>query len=394
MTVDTQRGILYTVFGSPASDFYGGDRKGNNLFGNSVVALDAQSGKLKWYFQVVHHDLWDMDLPPAPVLLDVTVKGKSTPVLAQTGKVGYVYILNRETGEPIFGVNETKVPQSKVPGEWTSATQPIPVKPPALGRHSFKMDDLVTAADTTEAHAKACRDLVEKSGTLVNEGPFTPWVYRAAGDPSTSSVIFPGAIGGTDWGGMSSDPRAGLIFVNTSNYGSIGWVEKKPETSRVPYDQVSVFGNPVASKFWERKTDAQGRLLGEQSWPCQKPPWGQLSAIKVSTGEIAWQVTLGVTDELPAGKQNTGRVNLGGSIATAGGLVFIGATNDRRFRAFDSNNGKELWVTKLDYSAISVPMTYQGKNGKQYVAVTASGGGAITDPNPANSESIYVFALP
>jgi quinoprotein glucose dehydrogenase len=193
---------------------------------------------------------------------------------------------------------------------------------------------------------------------------------------------------------MSSDPRSGLIFVNTSNYGSIGWVEKKAETSRVPYDQVSVFGNPVASKFWDRKTDAQGRLLGEQSWPCQKPPWGQLSAIKVSTGEIAWQVTLGVTDELPAGKQNTGRVNLGGSIATAGGLVFIGATNDRRFRAFDSSTGKELWVTKLDYSAISVPMTYQGKNGKQYVAVTASGGGAITDPNPANSESVYVFALP
>jgi quinoprotein glucose dehydrogenase len=394
MTVDTQRGILYTVFGSPASDFYGGDRKGNDLFGNSVVALDALTGKLKWYFQVVHHDLWDMDLPPAPVLLDVMVKGKSTPVLAQTGKVGYVYILNRETGDPIFGVNETQVPQSKVPGEWTSATQPIPVKPPALGRHSFKMDDLVTAADTTEAHAKACRDLAEKSGTLVNEGPFTPWVYRAAGDPPTSSVIFPGAIGGTDWGGMSSDPRSGLIFVNTSNYGSIGWVEKKPETSRVPYDQVSVFGNPVASKFWDRKTDAQGRLLGEQSWPCQKPPWGQLTAIKVSTGEIAWQVTLGVTDELPSGKQNTGRVNLGGSIATAGGLVFIGATNDRRFRAFDSNNGKELWVTKLDYSAISVPMTYQGKNGKQYVAVTASGGGAITDPNPANSESIYVFSLP
>jgi quinoprotein glucose dehydrogenase len=335
-----------------------------------------------------------MDLPPAPVLLDVMVKGKSTPVLAQTGKVGYVYILNRETGDPVFGVNETQVPQSKVPGEWTSATQPIPVKPPALGRHSFKMDDLVTAADTSEAHAAACRALVEKSGTLVNEGPFTPWVYRAAGDPPTSSVIFPGAIGGTDWGGMSSDPRSGLIFVNTSNYGSIGWVEKKAETSRVPYDQVSVFGNPVASKFWDRKTDAQGRLLGEQSWPCQKPPWGQLSAIKVSTGEIAWQVTLGVTDELPAGKQNTGRVNLGGSIATAGGLVFIGATNDRRFRAFDSSNGKELWVTKLDYSAISVPMTYQGKNGKQYVAVTASGGGAITDPNPANSESVYVFALP
>jgi len=394
MTVDTQRGILYTVFGSPASDYYGGDRKGNNLFGNSVVALDAATGKRKWHFQVVHHDIWDMDLPPAPVLMDVTIKGKSVPVLAQTGKVGYVYVLNRVTGEPVFGINETPVPQSKVPGEFTAATQPIPVKPPALGRHSFTMADMVTAAETNESHEKACRDLAERSGTLVNEGPFTPWVYREAGIPPSSSVIFPGAIGGTDWGGMSADPKAGLIFVNTSNYGSIGWVERKAANSRVPYDQTSVFGNPVASKFWDRKVDAQGRLLGEQSWPCQKPPWGQLTAINMSTGDIAWQVALGITDELPEGKKNTGRINLGGSIATAGGLVFIGATNDRRFRAFDSKNGKELWSTKLDYSAISVPMTYQGKNGKQYVAISASGGGAITDPNPANTESIYVFALP
>jgi glucose dehydrogenase len=394
MTVDTQRGILYTVFGGPASDFYGGDRKGNDLFGNSVVALDAQTGKLIWYFQVVHHDIWDMDLPPAPVLLDVAVKGKMTPVLAQTGKVGYVYILNRITGEPVFGVEEKPVPQSQVPGEATSPTQPIPVKPPALGRHSFKMEDMVTAADTSEAHAKACQELANKSGTLYNEGPFTPWVYREAGALPASSVIFPGAIGGTDWGGMSSDPRSGLIFLNTSNYGSMGWVEKKAANSRVPYDQTSVYGNPVASKFWDRKVDAQGRLLGEQSWPCQKPPWGQLTAIKVGTGEIAWQVNLGVTDELPEDKKNTGRVNLGGSIATAGGLVFIGATNDRRFRAFDSSDGKVLWETKLDYSAISVPMTYQGKSGKQYVAVSASGGGGITDPNPANSESIYVFSLP
>lgn len=394
LTLDTQRGILYTVFGSPASDYYGGDRKGNNLFGNSVVALDAMTGKLKWYFQVVHHDIWDMDLPPAPVLMDVTVNGKSIPVLAQTGKVGYVYILNRVTGEPVFGVKETPVPQSKVPGEFTSATQPIPVKPPALGRHSFKMEDVVTAADTTEAHAKACQEMIAKSGTLYNEGPFTPWAYREAGAPPTSTVLFPGAIGGTDWGGMSADPKAGLLFVNTSNYGSIGWVEKRPANSRVPYDQTSIFGNPVASKFWDRKTDARGQLLGEQSWPCQKPPWGLLTAIKVSTGDIAWQVPLGVTDELPKDKQNTGRINLGGSIATAGGLVFIGATNDRRFRAFDSSNGKQLWETKLDYSAISVPMTYQGKNGKQYVAITATGGGGITDPNPANTESVYVFALP
>ena len=395
MTVDAARGILYTVFGSPASDFYGADRKGNNLFGNSVVAIDAATGGYKWHFQTVHHDLWDFDLPPAPVLLDVVVKGKKIPVLAQTGKVGYLYILNRVTGEPVFGIEERPVPQSRVPGEQSSATQPIPVKPPELSRHEYKAEDLVTAADTNDAHASACRELVQKSGgTLYNAGPYTPWVYRAPGSPPVSSVIFPGPIGGTDWGGASADPRLGYVFLNVSEYGAIGWVEKMPADAVVPYDARSVWGAPIASKFWDRRTNAKGELLGASSWPCNKPPWGHLLAVNVATGEVAWKVRLGVTDDLPEGKRNTGRINLGGSIATAGGLVFIGASNDRRFRAFESKTGRELWVTRLEYSAISVPMTYQGGNGKQYVAVIAAGGGAITDPDPRDTESLYVFALP
>ena len=394
MTVDAERGIVYTTFGSPASDYYGGDREGNNLFGNSVVALKAETGKLLWYFQTVHHDQWDFDLPPAPVLLDVTIKGKKVPLLAQTGKVGYMYILDRVTGKPVFGIEEKPVPISKVPGEHSSPTQPIPVKPKPMGRMSFTLADLVTASDTTEAHAKACRDLVEKSGGLYNEGPFTPWSYRAPGAPPVSSVIFPGAIGGTDWGGLSADPQLGYIFLASSNYGSIGWVEKTREGSAVPYTQSSAYGNPVASKFWERKVDEKGNLLGESSWPCQKPPWGLLTAVNAATGEFAWQVPLGITDELPEGKKNTGRIVMGGGVATASGIFFIGGSNDRRFRAFDSKTGKELWVTKLDYSALSVPISYEGKNGKQFVAVTASGGGGITDPNPANTESLYVFALP
>jgi quinoprotein glucose dehydrogenase len=394
MSVDSERGILYSVFGSPASDYYGFDRKGNNLFGNSVVALDAMTGKLKWYFQTVHHDLWDMDLPPAPILMDITVKGKKTPALVQTGKLGLIFILNRVTGEPIFGVEERPVPQSDVPGEFTSATQPFPLKPPMLGKHDYKPEDLVTAADTNEAHAAACRDLLEKSGNLINKGPYTPWAYRAPGAPPRTAINFPGDIGGTDWGGISADPNTGYVFVNTLNYGSLGWIEKRPDTSRVPYDRASIWGNPVASKFWDRKVNAQGQLLGEQSWPCQKPPWGQFTAINANTGDIVWQVTLGITDELPEGRKNTGRINMGGSIATAGGVVFIGATNDKRFRAFDAKTGKELWVTKLDNSAIAVPMTYQAKNGKQYVAITASGGGGITDPDPTKNESLYVYTLP
>ena len=394
MTVDEERGILYTTYGSPASDFYGGDRKGNDLFGNSVVALDAATGKMKWYFQAVHHDTWDFDLPPAPGLMDIVIHGKKTPILAQTGKVGYMYILNRETGKPIFGIEEKPVPQSQVPGEFSSPTQPIPVKPPPFGRMSYKPEDLVTADDTTPEHAAACKDLVERSGGLHNEGPFTPWVYRAPGAPPVSSVIFPGAIGGTNWGGTASDPKLGYVFTFTNEYGSIGWIEKKPDGSSVPYDQASIEGNPFNSKFWARKTDASGRVMAASSWPCQKPPWGRLTAVNVKTGEFAWQVPLGVTDELPEGKRNTGRIGFGGPIVTAGGLVFIGATNDKRFRAFDSRTGKMLWETKLEYSAISVPMTYRGKDGKQYVAVVAGNGGAgVTDPDPRGTESLVVFAV-
>ncbi len=395
MTLDDQRGILYSTYGSPASDFYGADRKGDDLFGNSLVALDANTGKLKWYFQAVHHDLWDFDLPPAPGLIDVTVNGKKIPILAQTGKTGYMYILNRVTGKPVFGIEEKPGPRSKVPGEQSSPTQPIPMKPPPLGRMSFKPEDLVTAADTTEEHARACRDLYERSGGLVNEGPFTPWVYRAPGEPPTSSVIFPGAIGGVNWGGTASDPTTGYVYAYSSEYGSIGWIQKMPEGSPVPYQQASILGDPIRSKFWARKTDANGRTLGESSWPCQKPPWGRLTAVNASTGEFAWQIPLGVTDELPEGKRNTGRVGEGGPIVTAGGLVFIGATNDRRFRAFDSRTGKLLWVVKLDSSAMSVPITYEGKDGKQYVAVVATGAGAtVSDPIPSDHQSLVVFSLP
>jgi glucose dehydrogenase len=395
MTVDSQRNTLYTTYGSPASDFYGFDRKGSDLFGNSVVALDADTGRMKWYFQAVHHDLWDFDLPPAPGLIDVTIKGKKVPILAQTGKVGYMYILNRETGKPVFGVEEKPVPQSQVPGEWSAATQPIPMKPPPFGRMSFQMDDLVTAADTTEEHAKACRDLVEQSGGVSNQGPFTPWVYRAPDSPPVSSVIFPGAIGGANWGGTASDPKLGYVFVFTNEYGSIGWIQKEKEGSPVPYQQASILGSPFNSKFWWRRVDANGHLMGASSWPCQKPPWGRLTAVNAATGEFAWQVRLGVTDELPQGKRNTGRIGFGGPIVTAGGLVFIGATNDKRFRAFDSRTGKLLWETKLDHSAIAVPMTYRGKDGKQYVAIVAADGGAgVTDPNPDRNESLVAFALP
>lgn len=392
MTVDQQRGIVYMTFGSPSSDYYGGDRKGADLFGNSVVAVDAATGKYRWHFQAVHHDLWDMDLPPAPGLIDIAHNGKKIAALAQVAKSGWMFILDRVTGKPVFGVEERPVPQSDVPGEETSPTQPFPVKPPALARNSFTPEDIVTAADTNAEHAKACQDLYEKSGGLYNAGPFTPYVYNERGAKPRSTVVFPGSIGGANWGGTATDPKLGYVFVNTSDEGSIGWIENKPPGSRVLFDRASVIG--ALPRFWSLTRDERGAMKGESSWPCQKPPWGRLTAVNANTGDIAWQTPLGITEELPESKRRTGRMNLGGPIATAGGLVFIGASNDRRFRAFDSRTGKELWAAKLDYSAISVPITYLGRDGKQYVAAIAAGGSGITDPNPSNTESLIVFALP
>jgi glucose dehydrogenase len=396
--VDAQRNLIYTMFASPAYDYWGGDRKGDNLFGNSVVALDADTGKMKWYHQLVHHDLWDFDLPPTPVLLDVGVNGrgvnrKKVPIIAQSGKVGFMHILNRETGEPVFGIKETPVTASQVPGEQSAPTQPIPVKPPPLVRMSFTMDDLVTAADTTEEHAKACRDFVEKAGGVYNVGPFTPWLYHESGAPPKSSVIFPGPIGGSDWGGSAADPKLGYIFVSVNEYGDVGWIQKAPAESKIPYRAGSHLGNG-STRFRQTVRDANGRVSEELSWPCQKPPWGELIAINAATGDFAWKVPLGITEELRAAKQNTGRRSTGGPIATAGGLVFIGATNDHHFRAFDSRTGKMLWDTKFTSGAESVPITFLGKDGKQYVAITTSmGHPGITSPTSPDNDALHVFAL-
>jgi quinoprotein glucose dehydrogenase len=394
MTVDERRGIIYMPFGGPSANYYGGDRKGANLYGNSVVAVDAATGKMKWYFQTIHHDVWDYDMPPAPGLIDIVQNGKTIPALAQVGKMGYMFILDRVTGKPVFGVEERPVPKSEVPGEETSPTQPIPLKPPELSKHNFKIEDIVTAEDTTPEHAKACQEVVEKSGGVYNLGPYTTYPYRAPGAPPKSAVLYPGNIGSVNWGGTATDPQLGYVIVNTQEPGSIGWIEKQPEGSAVPYDKNSIYGGGPPPRFEAVVRDARGLVDRDKTWPCQKPPWGHLIAVNASTGEFAWRVRLGVTDELPEGKKNTGRYSLGGPIATAAGLAFIGATNDHRFRAFDSKTGKELWVTRLDYSAVSVPMTYLGKNGKQYVAIAEGGGQAIGGGDDHNNESLIVFALP
>jgi glucose dehydrogenase len=394
-TLDAARGFVYVAVEAPGpSDYWGADRPGDNLYGNSLLALDAATGKLQWHFQTVHHDLWDYDLPSPPSLLDVTIGGQLVPVLAQTSKTGYMYVLNRVTGKPVFGIEERRVSKSDVPDEESSPTQPVPVKPPPLARVSFKADEIVRASDTTAEHAAFCQGLMERSGGFYNDGPFTPYVFRDAGASARSTILFPGSIGGANWGGTAADPGLGYVFVNTNDEASIGWVEKSPAGARVPFRRNSIVG-PTSRFQWAEGDPRTGNIMGgERGWLCQRPPWGNLVAVNVRTGDIAWKVPLGVTDELPEGKKNTGRLNLGGPITTAGGLIFIGATNDKRFRAFDAKNGRELWTTRLAMSAHAVPMTYQGRNGKQYVAITASGASALDDPMPEGSEALVVFALP
>ena len=370
MTADTARGILYMTFGAPAANYYGGDRPGANLFGNSIVAVDAATGKYKWHFQVVHHDLWDFDLPPAPALVDIVQNGKRIPALAEIGKSGYLFILDRVTGKPVFGVEERPVPKGDVPGEWYSPTQPFPLKPPALARVSMKREDLVTAGDTTPEHAKACQELWDKAGGYYNEGPFSPFLFHEEGAPPRYSIQFPGGTGGASWGGLAVDPKSGYVFIQTHDAPLTGWVERKKEGGRyenvnLPYDRPGAGGGGLSAPM----QDAGGRTVNV---PCFKPPWSRIQAVNANTGEIAWRTTLGTNQALPEGKRDVGGAGSAGPIVTASGLVFIGAAQDARFRAFDAKNGKELWAAQLERMGNSVPMTYLGRDGKQYVAITAT----------------------
>jgi glucose dehydrogenase len=374
-TVDEARDLIYMPFGGPAGNYWGGDRPGANLYGNSIVAVDANTGKYKWHFQVVHHDLWDIDMPASPSLFDVVRNGRRIPAMAVIAKNALVFVLNRETGEPIYGVEERAVPKGDVPGEWYSPTQPFPVKPPPLARMSFdKTKDMVTAEDTTPEHAKACQELMEK-GNYYNLGPYTPFPFHEPGAPAKSAIQLPG-VGSPNWGGAAADPTMGYVFVGVNDTSLGGWIEKKVEGgnygsgngSPQPYDRGSVSGPGPYAGF-----NAMGM-------PCYKPPWGRMYAINANTGEIAWQVVLGINERLPEGKQKVGAINSAGPMATAGGLLFV-PSSDSRFRALDSKTGKILWETKMTGSLGANPMTYQGKNGKQYVAGVVGG-------------AVVAFALP
>ncbi len=379
MTLDAQRGILYMPVSGPAANYWGGDRPGDDLFGNSIVAVDAKTGKYLWHFQTVHHDLWDSDEPSPPVLVDVEQNGRRVPALAAVNKTGWMFILDRTNGKPLFGVEERPVPKGDVPGEWYSPTQPFPNKPGPLARDAFdKARDMVRAEDTSAQHVAACEALWKKSGGFYNAGPYTPFSFHVAGAPPKSTIQLPGGTGGVNWGGAAADPTTGYVFVNAHDTSLVGWIERKQpgknygrgtQGATTPYDRASVGGPGPYASFSAPLKNAAGETVAVL--PCYRPPWSRLVAVDANTGEIAWQSTLGMTDALPEGKRLTGGSGSAGPAATAGGLVFVGATNDHRLRAFDSRDGKELWAVKLAAEANADPLTYRGRDGKQYVAVVA-----------------------
>ncbi|PYT28198.1 MAG: hypothetical protein DMG57_16005 [Acidobacteria bacterium] len=367
LTIDVKRGIVYVPLGAPTSDFYGADRIGDGLYGNSLVALDARTGEKKWHQQLVHHDIWDYDLSAPPALFDIRRGGRVIPAVAQITKMGLLFVFDRVTGEPVYGVEERPVPQTAIPGEVTAKTQPFPVKPPPLGKNTFRLEEMY---NRSPEHARFCKELFETYQMKIGE-PYTPLPLEG------NALFFPSTLGGGNWGGVSVDPALGLLFVNVMNVAQWGHMEKRGSE----YVRKSAYG-PYA-RFWNRET----RI------PCQNPPFGELIAVDLASGDIAWRSVLGRIEALEAiGVRNTGSVNLGGSIATAGGVVFIGATNDSRFRAFDSRTGKLLWEQKVEASGHSIPITYMGRDGRQYVALMAEGGGDFL--NGGMSNTLVAYALP
>jgi quinoprotein glucose dehydrogenase len=366
MTVDARRGILYMPLGAPNNDLVGTDRPGNNLFSSSLVAVDANSGKYLWHFQVTHHDIWDMDTQTAPMLVDVKKDGKTIPAVITVNKNALMFILDRVTGKPVFGVEERAVPKSEVPGEMSSPTQPFPVKPEQLSQGSISRDTLYKGVAEHQAY---CEKYVEDNKMTLGSTYLPPGFNHY-------TVAPPGTQGGVNYYGGSFDPKRHLFIANVNNMFQPMRVITNPDGTFVNT------ARPAIRRFWDN----------DKHLPCNQTPWGQLVAVDVNTGDVVYRKTLGITESFPVGQQDTGRPGLGGTTVTASGLTFVGATDDMRFRAFETATGKNLWTVKLNASAESTPISYQGSDGRQFVAITATGGGLIGAK--LEGDELVAFALP
>ena len=366
ISADPEPDLVFVPTGSPSPDFYGGERKGDNRYANSVVALKASTGKVVWHFQVVHHDLWDYDVASQPMLINLRRNGREIPAVAVGTKMGLIFVLDRRNGNPVFPIEERAVPQTTVPGEQTSPTQPFPRLPRPLVPHRLKPEDIWGLNDKDRDW---CRDHV---ASLRNEGIYTP--------PSLEGTLaIPGSAGGMNWSGMSFDPARNLLFTNTNHLPFV--------VKLIPRDEYNGMRETGAANRFKGEFGRQTgtpyvmyreRLFAPSGVPCFAPPWGRLTAVDLTTGEISWERPFGEVPQLaPSGKAaGFGSFNLGGSMVTAGGLVFIAAAMDEKLRAFDVETGKMLWEGQLPASAQAAPMTYAA-GGKQFVVICAGGHGKI-----------------
>jgi quinate dehydrogenase (quinone) len=396
ISIDERRGIGYFPLGSPTHDSYGGDRRGANLFGNSLLALDLRTGKRLWHFQTVHHDIWDYDLTTAPKLLTVRHNGKPVDIVAQATKFGLLYVFDRVSGQPLWPIEERPVPRSDVPGEETWPTQPFPTRPEPFARLKFDANEINPYVDAAER--ERLRGILLKAR---NEGVFTPQTL------DRNQISIPGELGGSNWGGAAADPTTGMLYVRSADQPAIHRLRPpragnedtggnrsatEPMRPALPeYDGVRYTG-PLGSMF-----------RTSNGLPAISPPWAELVAYDLNEGQIKWRAPLGIVRALAAkGITNTGnaqRVHRNGPVVTAGGLIFIGTNADGYVRAFDKDSGKVLWQRALDANPEGLAATFE-VDGRQYVAFCASHYAEVPDgsiaifPGSAAAQGYYVFALP
>lgn len=380
MTVDLERGLIFLPVSTAGPDLYGGDRKGANLFSDAVVALEATTGKRVWHFQTVHHDLWDYDLAAPPILVTVELQGRSIDAVVQLTKMGFVYVLDRSTGKPLFPVEDRPVPRSDVGGEEASPTQPYPLKPPPIAAQRLSEEDLW---DVTAEHLEECRKTLK---ALRNEGIFTP--------PSEQgSILYPGAAGGTNWSGAAYDPHTNILYVPTNNLPMTQRLRKLPDSNFAQTD-AKVMRTGWGGLWWAltgkgtglRYSMTERRILDVDGVPCNRPPWGTLTAIDLNLGEIRWQVPVGEADGVK------GLVDFGPPLLTASDLLFHAGTEDQRLWVYDAPTGEVLAKFQLPAGLHAGPITYKlAEEGKQFLVV-APGGHRILGSKLG--DYIIAYALP